>query len=65
MLVLVVAKKMRDELRAFSGLALRAGLAMAGAKALFLLADSAAWLKPCPDTKPNAPHGHRLPESPL
>ena len=52
MLVVVVAKKMRDELRVSSGLALRAGLAMAGAKARFLLADSAARLKPCPDTKP-------------
>jgi hypothetical protein len=63
MLVLVVAKKMRDELSVFSGLALRTGLAMTGAKARFLLVGSAAWLKPCPDTKPNAPHDHRLPES--
>jgi hypothetical protein len=53
MLVLVVAKKVRDELRVSSGQALRAGLAMAGAEALFLLAALAARLKPCPDTKPD------------
>ena len=51
MLVLVVAKKTRDLLSVFAGLELRAGLAIAGAEARFLLADSAAWLKPCPDTK--------------
>jgi hypothetical protein len=38
MLVLVVAKKMRDELSVSLELALRAGLAIAGAKARFLLA---------------------------
>jgi hypothetical protein len=38
MLVFVVAKKTREELSAFSGLALRAGLAIAGAKARLLLA---------------------------
>jgi hypothetical protein len=54
MLVLVVAKKTRDELSLFSGLALRAGFVIAGAKARFLVAGSAAWLKPSPDTKPNA-----------
>lgn len=54
MLVFVVAKKTREELSVFSGVALRAGRAMAGAEARFLLAGSAAWLKPCPDTKPNA-----------
>ncbi len=51
MLVLLVTKKMRDELSAFSGLALRAGFVIAGAKAQVLLARSAARLKPCPDTK--------------
>jgi hypothetical protein len=51
MLVLVVAKKMRDELRVSSGRALRAGEVIAGVKTQILLADSAARLKPCPDTK--------------
>jgi hypothetical protein len=37
MLVLVVVKKMRDELSSFSEMALRVGLAIAGAKARFLL----------------------------
>jgi hypothetical protein len=51
MLVLVVAKKMRDELSVFLELALRAGFVIAGAKARLLLADCSARLKPCPDTK--------------
>jgi hypothetical protein len=54
MLVFVVAKKTRDDLNVFSGRALRAGIAMAGAEARSLLACSAARLKPCPDTKPGA-----------
>src|SRR5208283_4182766 len=53
MLVLVVVKKTRDELSMFSGLALRAGIAIAGAKAQFLPPNSPARLKPCPDTKPH------------
>jgi len=36
MLALVVAKKVRDELSAASGTALRAGFVMTGAKAQFL-----------------------------
>jgi hypothetical protein len=48
MLVLVVAKKMREGLRMFAGTELRAGCAMAGAKALLLLIAFAARLKPCP-----------------
>jgi hypothetical protein len=51
MLVLVVAKKMREELSVFSGMELRAGRAIAGAEARFRLANSAARLKPCPDTQ--------------
>ena len=51
MLALVVAKKMRDELSVFSGLALRAGFVIAGAKAQLLFANHSARLKPCPDTK--------------
>jgi hypothetical protein len=35
-------------------------LTTAGAKARFLLAGSAAWLKPCPDTKPNAHHDNAV-----
>ena len=52
MLVLVVAKKVREEPSVFSGAALRAGLAMAGAEARLLFGSFAARLKPCPDTKP-------------
>jgi hypothetical protein len=53
MLVLVVVKNTRDILSMFSGTALRAGIAIAGAKAHFLLPNSPARLKPCPDTKPH------------
>ena len=67
MLVLVVAKKVREELSVGPGVALRAGLAMAGAEARLLFAGFAARLKPCPDTKLLFNHtigsieGHGLP----
>lgn len=56
MLVFVEAKKIREELITCSDAALRAGLDIAGAKARSLLAPIAAWLKPCPDTKPDCQH---------
>ncbi len=51
MLVLVVTKKMRDELRALSELALRAGFVIAGAQARLLLESTVARLNAPRDRK--------------
>jgi hypothetical protein len=51
-LVFAVAKNTRTLLSIASELAFRAGLAIAGAKAL-IIAACAARLKSCPDTKQN------------